>query len=68
MTPFSFTYSPELPELLLKINCSLMITTYQAGKVVMISPKDENSLVTLPRTFDKPMGMDVQGDRIVLAS
>lgn len=68
MTPFSFTYSPELPELLLKLNCSLMITTYQAGKVVMISPKDENSLVTLPRTFDKPMGMDVQGDRIVLAS
>jgi uncharacterized protein (TIGR03032 family) len=65
--PFSCSYSPQIPELLLKMNCSLAISTYQAGKMVLISPKDENSLTTLPRTFNKPMGFDVQGDRMVLA-
>ncbi|MFY0606561.1 MAG: TIGR03032 family protein [Cyclobacteriaceae bacterium] len=65
--PFSFSYSPQLPELLLKLNCSLAISTYQAGKIVFISPKDENTLTTLPRTFDKPMGFDIQNDQLVLA-
>lgn len=67
ITPFSSSYSPQIPELLLSLNCSLVISTYQAGKLVIISPKDENSLTMLPRTFDKPMGFDVQGDRLVLA-
>jgi uncharacterized protein (TIGR03032 family) len=67
ITPFSCNYSPQIPELLLQLNCSLAISTYQAGKLVFISPRDENNLTTLPRTFDKPMGFDVQGDRLVLA-
>src|SRR6185436_18504520 len=68
VTPFSCTYSPDLPELLLKLNCSIAITTYQAGKVVLISPKDENHLTILPRTFSKPMGFEIDGDRMVLAT
>ncbi len=67
ITPFACSYAPQIPELLLNLNCSIAISTYQAGKLVMISPKDENSLVTLPRTFDKPMGFDVQGNRMVIA-
>jgi uncharacterized protein (TIGR03032 family) len=67
-TPFACAYSPQIPELLMKLNISLAITTYQAGKLVLISPNDENSLVSLPRTFDKPMGLDVQGDNMVIAS
>ncbi|HRK52404.1 MAG TPA: TIGR03032 family protein [Cyclobacteriaceae bacterium] len=65
--PFSCNYSPQIPELLLKLNCSIVISTYQAGKLVMISPKDENSLITLPRSFDKPMGFDVHDDKLILA-
>ncbi len=65
--PFKCNYSPQVPELLLKLNCSLAISTYQAGKLVIISPKDENNLITLPRTFDKPMGFDVQDYRLILA-
>lgn len=57
ITPFACTYSPQLPELLLKLNCSIAISTYQAGKIIFLSPKDENSLIQLPRTFDKPMGI-----------
>ncbi len=69
MTPFSCTYSPQLPELLLHLNCTICITTYQAGKLVFLSAKDENSLVQLPRTFNKPMGIaeDSEKDKLALA-
>lgn len=69
MTPFSAVYSPQLPELLLHLNCSIAITTYQAGKLVLISPNpDKERLTTLPRTFQKPMGLAVQGDKMLIAS
>jgi len=67
VAPFSCTFSPQLPELLLKLNCSIAITTYQAGKLIFISPADENNLTMLPRTFSKPMGCHVEGDKMVLA-
>jgi uncharacterized protein (TIGR03032 family) len=57
LAPFSCSYSPNVPELLLKLDCSLAISTYQAGKVIFLSPKDENHLIQLPRTFNKPMGI-----------
>jgi len=46
-----------VPELLMKLNCSLAISTYQAGKLIFLSPKNEDHLVQLPRTFEKPMGI-----------
>lgn len=69
ITPFSASYSPQLPELLLSLNCTIVLTTYQAGKLVFISPNpDKERLTTLPRTFHKPMGIAVNGDKMVLAS
>jgi uncharacterized protein (TIGR03032 family) len=67
LSPFSCTYTPQIPELLLKLNCSLAISTYQAQKLIFLSPKDENSIVQLPRTFDKPMGFSLNKDRSKLA-
>lgn len=55
--PFSYAYTPNIPELLLGLNCSIAISTYQTGKVVIFSAKDQNQLIQLPRTFPKPMGM-----------
>ncbi|NRA10571.1 MAG: hypothetical protein HRT57_01290 [Crocinitomicaceae bacterium] len=41
----------------------MALTTYQAVKIVFISPnKDGNKLKTLPRTFEKAMGMSIDGD------
>jgi uncharacterized protein (TIGR03032 family) len=68
LAPFSCTYSPHIPELLQKLNCSLAITTYQAGKVIFISPKDRDHLIQLPRQFAKPMGMALQGKKMALAT
>ncbi len=69
IAPFSANFSPQLPELLLSLNCTIALTTYQAGKLVFISPNpDKERLTTLPRSFQKPMGIAVNGDSMVLAS
>ena len=69
LSPFSCKYTPQIPELLQNLNCSIAISTYQAGKVVFISAKDENSLIQLPRNFEKAMGIaeDTQQDKIAIA-
>ena len=66
--PFSCKYSPNLPELLMQLNCTIALTTYQAGKLIFISAVDENNLVQLPRTFDKAMGLALQGDKLAVAT
>jgi uncharacterized protein (TIGR03032 family) len=58
-TPFSCSYTPQIPELLFNLNCSIALTTYQAGKLIFLSPRDKEVLVQLPRTFDKPMGIAI---------
>jgi len=69
LTPFSCRYSPQIPELLMKLNCTIAISTYQAGKLIFLSPKDQNSLVQLPRHFEKVMGIaeDPDKDKLALA-
>ena len=69
LAPFSCKYTSQIPQLLQQLNCSIAISTYQAGKVVFISAKDENSLVQLPRNFEKAMGIaeDVKKDKIAIA-
>jgi uncharacterized protein (TIGR03032 family) len=56
LAPFSCSYTPQLPELLYNLKCSIAVSTYQACKMIFLSPKDENYLVQLPRNFNKPMG------------
>lgn len=66
--PFSCQFSPNLPELLMQLNCTIALTTYQAGKLVFISAKDENELVQLPRTFSKAMGLALHDDKLAVAT
>jgi len=66
--PFALQHSPNIPELLLQLNCTLAISTYQAGKVVFISPKNEDSLIQLPRTFAKAMGMTLENGKMAIAT
>ena len=66
--PFSCTSTPEFNELLAGLNCSLVISTYQAGKVILLSSADGETLTQLPRTFESPMGMAVEGQRLAIAT
>lgn len=65
--PFSYTYSPNIPEILMGLNCSLALSTYQTGKVVLFSPKNNDSLVQLPRNFARPMGMATKSNTLAIA-
>lgn len=64
--PFTCSHTPELPELLTQLDCSLAISTYQAGKVMMVS-SDGEKLNLLPRQFDTPMGMVADGNKLAVA-
>jgi uncharacterized protein (TIGR03032 family) len=68
LPPFTCSHSPNLPELLFKLNCTIAISTYQAGKVILISAKDGNKLVQLPRSFQKPMGIATHGNKMAIAT
>lgn len=69
LAPFSCQYTPQVPELLQRLNCSIAISTYQAGKMIFLSAKDEHSIIQLPRHFEKLMGIaeDVENDKLALA-
>jgi uncharacterized protein (TIGR03032 family) len=63
---FQASFSDELAKLLGEQNASLLLTTYQAGKVVLIS-SDGEVITQLLRDFDRPMGVALQGERLALA-
>ena len=67
--PFSCKYSQQVPELLSQLNCSIAITTYQAGKVVFISSNEGKTLTQLPRNFERAMGIaeDHENDKLAIA-
>ena len=66
-TPFSIQHTPGVPELLAELDCSLVLTTYQAGKAIVLS-SDGERLMPLPRTFEEPMGLAVDGDQMAIAT
>lgn len=60
------SFSPELPDLLEELGISLILSTYQAGKVIVLSAQ-HGRMVQLLRDFDRPMGIALQGDMLALA-
>ncbi len=65
--PFACQHTPQFPELLAELDCSLLVSTYQAGKVIAISADGER-VIHLPRTFEVPMGLAVAGERLAVAT
>lgn len=65
--PFSCQFSPNLPELLVQLNITLAISTYQAGKVIFISATSNEDLIQLPRNFRKAMGIAIKAGKMAIA-
>jgi uncharacterized protein (TIGR03032 family) len=63
---FNARFSSNLPALLDSLNISLLLTTYQAGKVILVS-SDGTTMTQLLRNFDRPMGVALNGEMIALA-
>ena len=58
-------YTSNLPELLAQLNISLVVTTYQAGKVILVR-QDGESINTHFRNFSKPMGVTADAHRLTV--
>jgi len=60
-------HTTNLPDLLRQLQGCLIVSTYQAGKLVILRP-DGAAINTHFRTFDRPMGMAADGERIALGT
>ncbi|HEX5102183.1 MAG TPA: TIGR03032 family protein [Pirellulaceae bacterium] len=65
--PFRYAQTDSFVELLQQLGATLLVTTYQANKLLAVRAC-ENGLSTLVRTFDRPMGLAVDGSRLALGT
>src|SRR3954469_11194866 len=66
-TPLRAVHTPNFPALLRRLGASLLVTTYQAGKLVMVRDEGDH-LNTHFRGFQAPMGMALSGDRLAVGT
>lgn len=64
-TALRSVYTSNLPDILAQLNISLVVSTYQAGKVVLVR-SDEGTINTHFRNFQKPMGIAVKDHRLTI--
>jgi uncharacterized protein (TIGR03032 family) len=64
---FRYTQTESFVELLHKMEASLLVSTYQANKLLAVRASGPG-LSTLVRTFERPMGLAVDGSRIALGT
>ena len=62
-----FQYTPVLPEILSHLKTSILVSTYQAGKVLVIGVHEQRLQVSF-LDFDQPMGIAVGADRIAIGA
>lgn len=65
--PLRSVHTRSLPELLRHAACSVLISTYQAGKLV-IAREDQGRLNTHFRVFERPMGIAANPARLALGT
>ena len=64
---YDIGYTPNLPELFYENKFSVVITTYQAGKLIIIGSSDGKQLNQTPVSLKKPMGVAIQGKKMAVA-
>lgn len=64
---FRFVFSEGLAPLLNQLGISLLVTTYQAGKLMAVRSA-EGRLSTLMRSFEQPMGLALDGTRLAVGT
>ena len=65
--PLRAVHTPNFPGLLRQLGASLLVTTYQAGKLVLVRDEGDH-LNTHFRGFQAPMGMALAGDRLAIGT
>jgi uncharacterized protein (TIGR03032 family) len=65
--PFRYTQTDNFPDLLKQLAASLLVTTYQANKLLVVREAG-GRLSTLVRTFERPMGLAGDARRLALCT
>jgi uncharacterized protein (TIGR03032 family) len=65
--PLRSVHTSNFSAILEKLGISVLVTTYQAGKLVMLRP-DGDRLNTHFRSFSRPMGLALDGDRLAIGT
>ena len=65
--PLRSVHTPNLPQLFHELGISLLVTTYQAGKLVIVRSEGDH-LNTHFRNFQRPMGLALGGSRLALGT
>src|SRR5262249_57476623 len=65
--PFHYTQSESFVALLHHLGASLLVSTYQANKLLVVRA-DGTGLSTLVRSFERPMGLAVSAGRLALGT
>lgn len=60
-------HTSNFPQLLRQLRSCLVLSTYQAGKLVLLRPQDD-AINTHFRSFHRPMGMACDGQRLALGT
>jgi uncharacterized protein (TIGR03032 family) len=63
--PLHSVHTSNLPQLFDRLRVSLIISTYQAGKAIIVR-NDNGTLNTHFRTFAKPMGIAADNSRLII--
>src|SRR5262249_25275515 len=63
---FRYTQTDRFVEVLHRLGASLLVSTYQANKLLAV--RAGGGLSTLVRTFDRPMGLAAAGGRLALGA
>lgn len=65
-----FYYSNNLPFILQQAGCSILISTYQAGKLIFVSSVNGETLTMYAKNFRRPMGIafDSNNSKLAVAS
>src|SRR5947207_2027008 len=64
---FHYTQTDSFPALLNQLGASLLVTTYQANKLLVVRAAGAG-LSTLVRTFDQPMGLTADARRLTIGT
>ena len=65
--PLRSVHTSNLPEILGQLGCSVLVSTYQAGRLVML--RSQGGVInTHFRSFDKPMGLALGDNRLAVGA
>ncbi|HEY1685098.1 MAG TPA: TIGR03032 family protein [Tepidisphaeraceae bacterium] len=66
--PLRSVHTGSVAQILGELGCSLMVSTYQAGKLVILRNDGPMTVNTHFRSFEKPMGIAISGDRMAIGT